>query len=68
MKIARKLLQNRPIRNAELRSRGAAQGLWRVEVQGAASGWAAAAGFDVRSERQVAFFGSILSFAAAGRR
>jgi ABC-2 type transport system ATP-binding protein len=35
---------------AELRSRGAAQELWRVEVQGAASGWAAAAGLDVRSE------------------
>ena len=35
---------------AELRARGAAQALWRVEVQGAASGWAAAAGFDVRSE------------------
>jgi ABC-2 type transport system ATP-binding protein len=34
----------------ELRSRGAAQGLWRVEVQGATPGWAAAAGVDVRSE------------------
>ena len=35
---------------AELRARGAAQRLWRVEVQGAAPGWAAAAGVDVRSE------------------
>ncbi len=35
---------------AELRSRGVAKGLWRVEVHGAAPGWATAAGVDVRSE------------------
>ena len=36
---------------AELRARGGAQDLWRVEVQGAPAGWAAAIpGVDVRSE------------------